>query len=200
MYQLGEEITPTLRTPEPAIGSELKVGDITETIVAQKCVLKDLWGIGFDPNVPIDPELLSGIERGYVEGMWTKIVSEGHTPLFIRGWITDATYANHYSPRIDGVVWIQCIWKCEHSSPFAISITVSWAVTILAAIIVLYLTSPYWGPIFWRWAGYEPGEVPPAPSPAPGLELVVYAVIAIVIGAGVIVVAPKVIDLVTAYR
>jgi hypothetical protein len=120
---------------------------------------------------PTDGKLLeeeTGLE------LWNKIKSEGHTPLYVR---IDVTVFSVEPPSMIADVYSRYAFRIEHN-PIEIIIAVGWAVAVIVGFIVAYLTSPYWGPLLWRAAGYEAGEVPPSPPTPSGLnEIVILFVI-----------------------
>jgi len=180
MYEKGTPISPVKRVPV-AQDTEVSVGDIIEMQVHYSCLI--------DRYIDTPHKTIDDVEREYAERYWNKVVEEGHEPLYIKTWVYNVEIRQFREwTEVRGVVAIQVVWRALHASPFTVTIAVSWAVVVLAVIVVAYLTSPYWGPLFWRWAGYQPGEVPPPAAP-PGLGWVVY----ILVGLGIIAVSPSII-------
>jgi hypothetical protein len=186
MYEKGGPVAPIDRTPTNE-NAEVSAGDIIEMQVHYSCLI-DLY-------IATPHKTVADVEREYAERYWAKVVEEGHQPLYVKTWVYNVESRQFREwTEVRGVVAIQAVWKALHASPLAITIAVTWAVVVLAIIVVAYLTSPYWGPLFWRWAGYKPGEAPPSPSAAPGLEWVVY----ILIGLGIIAVLPTILSYIRA--
>ena len=102
--------------------------------------------------------------------LWDKIHAQGHKPIGVEVTVNDIEMRIGAMVVARAVIHERFQFQALHASPIAISITVTWTAVILVGLIVAWLTSPYWGPLFWRIAGYDPGEIPPTPPIIPGLD------------------------------
>jgi len=188
MYEKGARIEPYPERTPTSGEAEALVGQIIEVQVHYSCLI--------DRYIDIPHKTVADVEREYAEKYWAKVVEERHEPLYVKTWVYNV-YRRQYREwtEVYGVVAIQAVWKVLHASPFTLTIAVTWAVVVLAIIVVAYLTSPYWGPLFWIWAGYKPGEAPPATAP-PGMEWIFYLLIAI----GVIAALPTILSLIRTWE
>lgn len=103
-------------------------------------------------------------EVDYGNALWNKIRNEGQTPLYVFADIVNVVVPP-YTPGPYPVVIVRTKYavRIEQTLTLA-SLVIDWGLIILLAFVLAIITSPYWGPLFWRVAGYPPGVAPPAPQ------------------------------------
>ena len=189
MYTWGRLPKGAYRDVEVTASYEPAIGEIVYFEVGHSVTLG--IGLKFALSGEERDKKVAEFEKRYANKYIYKIIKEGHSPFWVEteAQNVNVVFAGIYS-KLTCMMVIRCAWRVEHASPFAISIAVGWAVVVLAAIVAAYLTAPYWGPIFWRLAGYDPGEAPPSPPPPPGLEELMWIVIAIAILIAIVYILP----------